>query len=111
MTEDAAAELARLDEKIANNDALTTANARWRAAYAVYEKAELIERLGRADAALVLYGEVVQRMQGCREPGPRELLMCAMNDIASIHHNHGRNAESRYVAEALVKENFDVAPS
>jgi tetratricopeptide (TPR) repeat protein len=112
MTEHAnTAELARLDEVIAKNDASDGSNARWRAAHAVHKKAKLIERMDGGDAALALYADVIQRLEGCREPGPRELLIVAMNDVAVIHHKHGRDAQSRSAAKALVKAHFDDAPS
>ena len=102
--------LAPLDEKIAENDAQDTPNARWRAADAVYEKAELIERRDGEEAALPLYADVVRRLQGCSEPGPRGLLISALNAVAVIHDCQGRETESRAVAEALVDEHFDDAP-
>jgi hypothetical protein len=93
--EDSAVELARLDEKIAENDALDTPNARWRAAYAVFEKARLVERCDGAEAALHLYADVVRRLEGCSEAGQRALLISALNAVAVIHDSHGREAESR----------------
>jgi len=105
------AELARLEDVIADNDARVGAIARWRAADAVYKKAEIVERLEGADAAVALYADVVQRLDGAREAGPRELLICAMYVVAVTHHQQGREAQSRSAAEALVSDHFDDAPS
>lgn len=105
-----ATQLARFDEIVAENDARESPNAKWRAANAVYEKAELVESLDGGDAAIGLYADVVRRLEGCRESGPRELLICAMNSVASLHHQQGRDRESRSAAEALVQDHFDDAP-
>jgi tetratricopeptide (TPR) repeat protein len=105
------AELARLQDVIADNDVRDGAIARWRAANAVYDKADIVERLDGADAALTLYADVVQRLEGSREAGPRELLICAMNVVAVTHHQQGRSADSRSAAEALVSDHFDDAPT
>lgn len=110
MADGDSAEFDRFDAVVADNDTQQGSGAVWRAANAVYEKAELVERLDGADAALDLYADVVRRLRGCREPGPRELLACAMNNIASIHHESGRDRESRVVAEDLVHEHFDEPP-
>lgn len=107
---DDAAELARLDERIAANDAQGTPNAEWRAADAVYHKAKLIRRLEGDDAALPLYADVVRRLEGRLEPGGRELLICALNSVAVVHHCHGRAAQSRAAAEALVDGHLDDGP-
>ncbi len=103
-------ELARLERVVTENDAQDSPDAAWRAAQAVFEQAELVEPCEGVDAALRLYGEVVRRLEGHREPGPRELLICAMNNIATILHEQGRDQESRSVAAALVGAHFDDPP-
>lgn len=110
MTDDAAAELGRLDEKIAENDAQGTPGAQWRAADAMYDKAELIERREGDEAALPVYAEVVRRLDGRAETGPRALFIGALNAVAVIHHCHDRGEQSRVAAETLVQGHFEDAP-
>ena len=105
-----ATELALLEEKIAENDAIGTPKAAWRAAHAVWDKAKLVERLEGPEAALPLYADVARRVDKRVEPGPRGLLIWALHAVAVVHFNQGRQAESRRVFEALVNEHFDDAP-
>lgn len=102
--------LAELDNIVAKNDASDEPFARWRAADAVYRKARIIERRHGGESSLATYAEVVRRLEGSRDPGPHELLISALNDIANIHDDLGQLAESRAVAEALVDDHFADPP-
>lgn len=82
----------------------------WRATAAMYKRAMSLEETG-ADAALPLYREVVKRLDGAAEPKPREMLICAMNDVALLQEDRGRSAEARKSAEALIRDHFDDPPS
>lgn len=104
------AEIARLDEMIAENDAARTPHAEWKAADALFEKAAIVEDRYGPDAALPLYEEVTRRMHGATEAGPRELLLIALHRIAAIHENANRKQHSRTIAEAIIADHFQDAP-
>jgi tetratricopeptide (TPR) repeat protein len=108
---DDGAELERLDAVIAENDALSTPKARWRAADALYQKAELVESRDGPEAALRLYADVARRLEGVQDPGPREMLICALQVVADLHDDLGNAAESRSVAEALIRDHFEDPPA
>jgi tetratricopeptide (TPR) repeat protein len=105
------AELAQLEAVIAENDALDTPVARWRAADAVERKAAIIEERDGPEAALPVYEDVVRRLDGCADPGPRKLLIYALNVVADLHDDLGNAAESQAVAEGLIRDHFEDPPA
>lgn len=104
------ADVAALDAIVIESDLQGGTDAQWAAADALYKKAEIVERRDGPRAAVDLYTEVARRLDGVREPGPRELLMCALHDAANIHHDLGHMVESRSAAERLVADHFDAPP-
>jgi tetratricopeptide (TPR) repeat protein len=103
-------EVARFERVVAESDARGGPDDRWRAAHGVFAMAELLEPLEGADAVIPLYEEVVERLEGAVEPGPRDLYIAAMGNLVAILHEQGRDEESRSLAETLVAEHFDDPP-
>ena len=101
MTDGFEDELARLAEQIAEDDARDGPDAEWRAAGAVYKKADLIEWQIGGDAALPVYEDVVRRLPHRVDPGPRALLIGACA-IAVLRDRADRDSECRAAAKAMV---------
>lgn len=104
------AEVARLDAVIAANDTADTPHARWKAADALFEKADLVEERVGSEAALPLYEDVVRRLEGATDEGPRELLICALANVRLIHERADRTGDSRAVAERIIDQHFQDPP-
>jgi len=82
-------EIARLDAVIADNNAQDGPLATWRAADAVVEKADLIDRRDSVAAAIPLYEEAVRRLHGSVDAGPLALKAYSMNALAHAFHDIG----------------------
>lgn len=104
------AEVARLDAVIAANDTADTPHARWKAADALFKKADLVEERVGSDAALPLYEDVVRRLDGATDEGPRELLICALANLRLIHERADRTRDNRAVAERIIDQQFQDPP-
>jgi tetratricopeptide (TPR) repeat protein len=98
----------KLSEGVAASEtALEIADLRW-------EKAELVEALYGADAAIELFEMIVRDMErvlaSSREADTLSMLICAQNAIAVTHKHAGRPEESARVASILVREHFASTP-
>ncbi len=83
----------------------------WEAARAVYDRAVVAESTHGVETALELYVDVARRMAGVTADGPRELLLCALNDVGLMNEELGRLPEARRAAEEILAGHFDDPPS
>lgn len=110
MLDDISEEIARLELVIRENELSTREHSAWRAAYAEFDKALLIEQRDGRDASLPVYASVLARLSGPQESGPRELVISALYNAGKIHRDAGRNDLSQPLLETLIAEHFDDPP-
>ncbi len=99
------------DEPTVDEPAEHTPDRTWEAAKAVYDRAVVTEDTHELETALELYVDVTHRMAGATTDGPRELLICALNDVALMSETLGRLPEARQAAEEILSGHFDDPPT